>query len=259
MTQIHSDDMLDIAVKAGALVLENGGETYRAEDTVVHIATSLGAHEASAFVTPTVVIFSYVDDEGQHHSYMKRIFKRVINLSKVAQVNNLSRRLVSRNKISSPREVKELLHRIDNCPCYSKGMVVFMAALSSAFFTVMFGGNFKDSVCSFFIGGLLRIFLILLSSSVLGSNSFMVSLFTGAFLSILSDFAAISPLHVNSEMVLMGAIMQGVPGLALVNSIRDCINSDFVSGGARFIDACIVAAGLSIGSAAGVILSGLFI
>ena len=49
-------DIQDIAVTAGEIVLENGGETYRAEDTVVHIATALGAKDASAFITPTVVM-----------------------------------------------------------------------------------------------------------------------------------------------------------------------------------------------------------
>ena len=54
--------MIDIAVRAGAIVLENGGETYRTEATVNKIARALGAKTVSSFVTPTVIQFSYTDD-----------------------------------------------------------------------------------------------------------------------------------------------------------------------------------------------------
>ena len=64
MNQISSDDIQQIAVDAGALVLENGGETYRSEDTVVHTAQSLGADAPSSFVTPTVVMVSFRDNGG---------------------------------------------------------------------------------------------------------------------------------------------------------------------------------------------------
>ena len=258
MSEILSEDLQDIAIGAGELVLENGGETYRAEDTVVHVATALGAKEASAFVTPTVVMFSYVDENGKHHSYLRRIFKRGTNLSRLSQINKLSRRLVLRGKTSNPKMVKEQLRRINSSPVYPDPLIVFMAALSSALFTLMFDGSWLDAFWSFIIGGILRIILIPLGKTSLGQNSFMVSLLSGAILSVLTDFICLTPMSVNANLILVGAIMQCVPGLALVNGIRDIISGDLVSGGARLLDAFMIAAGLSIGSATGVILMKLF-
>ena len=41
MNRIDVDDIQQIASAAGAVVLENGGETYRAEKTVVRTAAAL--------------------------------------------------------------------------------------------------------------------------------------------------------------------------------------------------------------------------
>ena len=52
--------------------------------------------------------------------------------------------------------------------------------------------------------------------------------------------------------------MQVVPGLAIVNAIRDLIEGDLVSGAARLLDAFMVAAGLSVGAVFALYMFGLF-
>lgn len=256
MAEILSDDIQDIAVTSGEIVLENGGETYRAEDTVVHIATALGAKGASAFITPTVVIFSCMDEDGAHHTVMRRITKRGTNMLKLAQMNELSHRLVHRGKTSNPAQVRTLLRRIIDAKEYSSAFLVLMGALSSAFFTFMIDGNIFDGAASFIIGALTRVFLIFYANVLDGKNSFLVSLVSGALISVSSDLFGFLPLGITPSLVLGGAIMQVVPGLAFVNGIRDVISGDLVSGGARLLEALMIATALSIGSCFGVFLAG---
>ena len=90
-TEVSSDNITDISMRAGELMLQNGGETYRTEELVVHTANALGAKESSSFVTPTVVISSFVDKENHHHSAIRRVQDRHVNLRKLSQVNMLSR------------------------------------------------------------------------------------------------------------------------------------------------------------------------
>ena len=99
MDHIDVDDIQQIAASAGAVVLENGGETYRAETTVVRTAASLGAVEPSSFITTTVVMVSFLDEKRNHYSYFKRIYKRDINLNKLAMINNLSRSLERHKRV----------------------------------------------------------------------------------------------------------------------------------------------------------------
>lgn len=247
--------MQHIALGAGSLVLENGGETYRAEETVVRVAKALGAKKADAFVTPTVVIFSYIDEDGHHYSSMHRVMKRGTNLRKIAQVNDLSRRLEQRGKQSNAKQIETILSRISNSPDYPSWLIVLMAAASSASFTLMFGGSVVDAVCAFFLGMLLRFVLCLFDRIPGGLNNFISSLLSGALVSVSADLLGLTPLTVATATVTIGTLMQVVPGLALVNAIRDIIGGDLVSGAARLLDACMTAAGLSIGSVTGMIVS----
>jgi len=255
MKTISSDDMQHIALGAGSLVLENGGETYRAEETVVRVAKALGAKEADAFVTPTVVIFSYIDEAGHHHSAMHRVLKRGTNLRKIAQVNDLSRRLETRGKLSNAKQIETIIARISSSPNYPTWLIVLMAAASSASFTLMFGGNAVDAACAFAIGLVLRLMLCAFDKIPGGLNGFIISLLSGALISVMADLVGLTPLHVATATVMIGTLMQVVPGLALVNAIRDIISGDLVSGAARLLDACMTAAGLSIGSVTGVLVS----
>jgi uncharacterized membrane protein YjjP (DUF1212 family) len=253
MAEILCDDLEDIAVQAGALVLENGGETYRAEETVVRTARALGAVDASAFITPTVVILSYVDDHGHHHTNMRRIYRRDTNLKKVALVNDLSRRMETYRRMLNPKRVKNLLSRIDRTAGYSRPVIVLSAALSSFFFTLLFGGSLIDGGCAFFIGLILRI--VLLNLDRLTHNSFIVSLIAGSIISVTADMIGLSNFQVDTSVVMTGTLMQVVPGLALVNSIRDIIAGDLMSGTARLVDAVMIAAGLSVGATSGVFVA----
>ncbi len=247
MKDIEPDEILDIAVRAGVQILENGGETYRSEETIIYIAESLGAINPAAFVTPTVVIFSYEDENRRHYSTMRRLKGRGVNLRKVAQVNTLSRRLSSRDKPTNPVQIESLLDRIERMPANPSWAIVLMAAASSLFFALMFGGGLREAAAAFCIGALLRIFLV--SIAWLRISSFITSLLSGSFVSIMSQLAQKVHFVDSAGLVSISVLMLVVPGIAIVNAIRDIIAGDLVSGNARLTEAFMIATGLSIGSA----------
>lgn len=280
---IRAEDMIDIAMRAGTLVLENGGETYRTEATVDGIARSLGAKTASSFVTPTVIQFSYTDENDHYHSAIRRIKTRGVNLRKIALIDELTRRIEHRQRkgavaalagsaasgASSNQadaaskagarpvdavQIEHILKRIDSAPTYPVWVMLLMSALSSLCFAFMFGGCVAEALVAFVIGLLLRAFLILTSRSHPGD--FLSSLLSGAFISILTELAFVAGLVPATETVLISVLMQVVPGLAITNAIRDIIEGDLVSGNARLVEAFMIAAGLSVGSVLGLVLFG---
>lgn len=247
--EIKCEDMMEIAIGAGSIVLENGGETYRTEETVNQIAKALGAKTVSSFVTPTVIQFSYTDENNHYHSAIRRITKRGTNLKKIAQVNELSRRISRRQKLSNPRQIENLLNKINKTTSYSNFIMIFMAALSSFFFALMFGGSIIEGFAAFFVGLFLRIFLIFIEKYNLGV--FFNSLSAGAITSVFTDLLFILGFISQTEIVLISVLMQVVPGLAIVNAIRDIIAGDLVAGNARIVEAFMIAAALSVGSVFG--------
>ena len=233
------------------MVLENGGETYRAEETCVRMARAMGARRASAFVTPTLVMVSVQDDDCRSHTAMRRITARTVNLRKIALLNDLSRRLVQRG-CNDVARVSRLLERIDHSPGHSFWSMVAMGGFTGFFFGLMFGCSLGQALCAFVIGFLLRIFLLWIGRFNL--NAFIVSVVSGGFISVCCQLIYLLGIVPESVEMMTAALMQVVPGLALVNSIRDLIAGDLLSGTARLMDAFMVATGLSVGSVLGVVV-----
>ena len=251
-TEVSSENITEISLKAGELMLSNGGETYRTEELVVHTAKALGAKDASSFVTPTVVITSFVDKENRHHSAMRRVQNRRVNLRRLSQVNMLSRRLMTRTRRSEPDVIEGILARISDSSDYPPLIMTLAAAFSSFCFAFVFGGGLKEAVAAFFIGLILRVFLLWFET--LPINSFISSICSGALIAVLSGAVVRFQFIPSAATVSTAVLMQVVPGLALVNSIRDLIAGDLVSGTARLMEACMIAAALSVGTVLGLMV-----
>ena len=67
------------------------------------------------------------------------------------------------------------------------------------------------------------------------------------------SFIALTKLDINLETVIAGSIMALVPGVALTNSIRDLFHGDYLSGGARFIEAFVIVSFIALGFGVGIL------
>lgn len=51
----------------------------------------------------------------------------------------------------------------------------------------------------------------------------------------------------NMDTVMIGSFMPLVPGMAITNAVRDTLRGDYLSGGARVMEAFLKALGIAIG------------
>ncbi|MEQ8153853.1 MAG: threonine/serine exporter family protein [Clostridiaceae bacterium] len=243
------DKILYVSAYAGRIILENGGETYRVEETINRICKELGMDNADSFVTPTGIMASASHKAHGTHSIVMRIKNRTVNLQKVHEVNDLSRNL-SANK-RSVSEVMNELKNIDNSRRYGSIMTIFFSALGAGAFSMLYGGNIHDFTAAFIIGILLKAFSILGNS--LSINDFFINSISGAITALSALILLKTGIASNLDMTIIGSIMLLVPGLAITNAIRDTIAGDYLSGITRGAEAFLVAIAIAIGS--GTILS----
>ena len=154
------NEILQVATFAGQIILENGGETYRVEETIWRICKAFGAEEAESFATPTGIMASICHD-GQTYSLIKRVSKRTVDLYKIDLVNDLSRNILLKNL--SVKDFKIELQKINRSERYSNTITLLFSALGAAAFAILFGGNIQDFVAAFIIG-------FILFQNVLGIN-----------------------------------------------------------------------------------------
>lgn len=85
--------LLDTAVMAGELMLANGAETYRVEDTMHRMLSLSGLKTTEAFVMVTGFLVTLDDPSIQSMTVTRRIQSRGTNLSIIDEINSISRGL----------------------------------------------------------------------------------------------------------------------------------------------------------------------
>ncbi len=240
-----SDRALELVVEAGRTMLENGGEVFRAQDTMEIMARSLGVAGFHVYVL-TNGIFASAESEGGELSAVRHIPRVRIHLGRVEAVNALSRR-VAAGELDLPA-AEAALAEARALPEYGPRLSVLAGAVGSACFGYLFGGG-PAEIATAFAAGLAAMLLLGLFGR--GGVSKVVTDIAAAALCTALCLAA-APLWgagYQPPHAIIGALMVLTPGVALTMGIRDLINADYLSGTIRLFDALLVAGCLACGVA----------
>ncbi len=238
-------EVIDICLTAGRLMIEGGSEMYRVEDTMMRIARNAGVEDPRVFATPTCVFMSL---DGGKLSQMKQIRDRNINLELVDRVNALSRKFAAK-KIN----ISELRNRIiltaDATPTFPLWLQVLGAAALSATLMVLFMDNYDwvDFPAAAIVGAIGYLAYIYFKRFT--KVRFLSELIAAIVMGIIT--VGITHLFPNmiTDNILIGALMTLVPGLALTNALRDLFMGDLLSGIVRLFEATLTALALGGGVA----------
>lgn len=248
--------MAELAMLAGEIMLKNGAETYRVEDTINRILGQSGLSTVEAFVITTGIVITLDDPSIEAITMVRRVSSRSTDLSKIASVNEISRKLC--NKEFEAEEAYSRLLQIANekkeynVYIYSLGIVFIVAGCA-----IMFGGTAKSMLLAIFIG--ICEVIALLVTKRLNMNQFisdtLVALVTAAFIMICKNIGLIGS---DLNLLISASIMPLVPGVAITNAVRDTLCGDYISGAARILEAFVTATAVAIGVGAGLTIINLF-
>lgn len=237
-------NILEVSSFAGKILLENGAEIFRVEQTARHICRTYGLEHCECFATPTTIMVSIIGKDGEVHSVVRRITKRNVNLKKVALVNEFSRGLDHRS--SSFDQIKADLKRIDELPGYPLWFMSLTAAVGTAAFTLVFCGGWPDFWRGFLTGGLVH--LLVTAMAARSSGPFLTNLVGGGGCAL---FARVLAYLGGGDwwIITISALMLLVPGMLMTNAFRDLAVGDILSGLSRAAEALCIAVSLAGGAA----------
>ena len=245
------NDIMEVCLMAGKVMLSFGGETYRVEDTMTRIAKSFPISGTNSYVTPTGIFLTLQGTDEEELTKFVRIYERSIDLNKVTLVNEISRQIASSQL--TLEEAKAKLAEIEKGKqLYPTWIQVVSSAIASGFFALMFNGNWNDYLPSFIAGGL-GFLLFIISHSIIQVRFFtemLASLSIGAVAYFIYFYLGFGE---NLDKIIIGAVMPLVPGVLITNAIRDLMAGDLLSGLARGAEAFLTA--LAIGTGIAVILA----
>lgn len=239
---MDENKLLSLAVKAGAIMLENGAETYRVEDTASRILSVVETSNPEIIAT-TTGLFAGIESKKGSISKIKRIKSRTINLEKITLVNELSRQFVS-GKISLDEALNKL-EKINSLSEYYLFMYCLFNGIGCFAFTLMLKSTPADAACSLIIGMILG--LITRKLEERNVQTFLVSLVGGVVIAFLSYLISSVFNNLSQSHIISGSLMPLLPGVAITNAVRDLMNGDYLSGTSRTTEAAIVCVALACG------------
>lgn len=266
MAEIMSMDdksIANMAVLAGEIMLRSGAETYRVEDTIKHIldtaggagapGTGIGGSESAGAVrTESLVMLTgiivTIERPGQEAiTVMRRVHDRGTNMHRIVEVNEISRKYCAGDL--SAEETWERLENIKGRQ-YTVWMYNVATVLVPAGFAPLFGGGLREIFAAGAVGILLAVIMTI--GKRMRISSFILNMIcAGGVAAAAMVLKAWYPI-LNMDTVIISGIMPLVPGVAITNAIRDTLRGDYISGGARALEAFVTAAAVAIGAGVGI-------
>ena len=254
---------LELVTRIGEVLLKNGGEIFRVQQTMQLVAKAYGIPGFQVYVLANGLFVSMQEEgrtitlpvretaaplqeqPGREHLANQTLASQVryvplssVHLGRVAAVNNLSREIVAQKY--TVEEASRKIEQIDKLPFTSNAVQTLMSGLGAGAFCILFGGSLLDSAAAFLSGLVLWIFVLFLTAR--GANKIMVNILASALVTAMGVlFFHLFSFGDSMDMIVIGSIVPLLPGVPLTNSIRDYLNGDYLSGTIRMIDAVLVA------------------
>lgn len=244
---VSHEKALSLATEAGHILLENGAEISRVEETIQHIATAYGVVDESFYVLSNGIIAT-----GQHYARAEFIPIKGTQLSRVVEVNQLSRQISSSNPMPLD-ELEARLRAIRQSPSKPWWELMLGTALGVSSFCILFGGSFVDAGITFAAGLLLGLFMTFVGSR---TTRIFGNLLGGLLSGLLCILAVRLGLGEHLPNMIIGTIIALVPGVPFTNGMRDMADEDYLSGTTRLLDAFLVFLCIAIGVALAFLFDG---
>ena len=227
----------------GRILLENGAEIFRTEDTLSRVARYYGIEDENFFVLTNGILSSAVDRDGNTSARVRFIPSNSANLAKVSEINQLSREICSGKYTLD--EVRRELVRIDALHSEPSPLIIGATALGSGAFSLLYGGAFADALVALLAGLILGLFSELVAKKHL--TKITKNITGAALVTAICLVFHHQGIGANMNAMIAGAIIPLIPGVSFVNGIRDIAHSDYISGVVRLMDSLFVFICIAIG------------
>ncbi|MCI6990271.1 MAG: threonine/serine exporter family protein [Clostridiales bacterium] len=253
MTRQEQETLVEYTLNIGRQMMECGAEAWRAENTMARIFRAYGLEVLDAHVMATQAAVTVKNAAGEHYTSTCMILpdKTGTDLERLEILNAAARHICEQ-----PPPLDCLPLSVNRRAARWSWRELLGYVLGAGAFAVFFGGGFLDGLASGFIGG-----LIYLMEQVRRVHHQNRAIYTSVacFLSGLLAQGCVG-LGFGSDLarIMIGDIMLFIPGLVIVNGVREFFYADILTGVYRLIEALLIAGAIAAGYAVALMLGGKF-
>lgn len=244
MERQKADDLLDLVIKMGIMLIQSGAETYRVEQTLYYVLKAFDATDISAYVAGTLLIVSFKPAKSAHVLTSSwRVKNKGNNLEKVRSLNNLSYKL-SQHNLTLEDFAKEL-DAIDQVKPYPLSLFIFGGAMIAFGFALMFNRPFNEGCLIALMSVPVMLLYRFLSKQI---NDFFINSVCSALGTILVIMGLRHGYLHNFAYSLASVLMALMPGALFTNGLRDLTMGDLTAGSNKLTETFLVGVALALGA-----------
>ena len=145
---MNVQNVIDIALTAGEILLENGAENYRIEDTVSKICKSYGFNSECIAMSNGLLLL-VEDCNLEKITSMKKIKEKHVDLYRIELINSFSRKL--EKSLLTYEDAKKSLEKIKNAPNFTLNVRTMAACMTGFIYTLFFNGSILDGLIAIIV------------------------------------------------------------------------------------------------------------
>jgi uncharacterized membrane protein YjjP (DUF1212 family) len=235
--------IVEVALRAGQLLIQNGAESQRVEESVRIVGTGLGCDWGDVLVSHHALVVSH-SSKGRFRTKIRRVSSDSVNMTTVTAISHLVHR-VEEGKYDCD-QVRSELRRISALPRhYNRRLTAVMVGLACAAFSRLFGGDWTI----FFVTWMAAIGATLVRQELTKHhfNRYLVVILTSFVAGLLVGLANLIKLSAHLEIALAASVLMLVPGVPFINAVEDLIKGHTVVGAARAVNGVLIILAIALG------------
>ena len=231
---MNDKELFSLSLDIGEEIIRCGGEIGRAKETIRRINSE--NDDCVIFALP-----NFLFAKCGNMISARRIGDTRLDMAEIERLNALSRRICEGkyNDINITKQVR----------LYKTADMLFNS-IAVFCFCVFFGGSFYDALFSAAIGMIISSGFYRRRDYSLFTANLIDSFIIGTTACIFQKFLP----TLNTDKIIIGAIMILVPGITIQNAARDMVNGDIEAGGYELLESIMSALAIAVSIATAILL-----
>lgn len=251
MTRTELESLVEYTLNIGRQMMECGAEAWRAENTMARILRAYGLEVLDAHALATQTAVTVKDQVGGHYTSTCMVLpdQTGTNLQRLEDINAAARYICD-----TVPTLEDLPLSLNHRGPQWSWKELWGYLLGSGGFAVFYGGTILDGIAAAAIA--FCAYLMEQFRRVHRQHRVIYTLVACFLSGLAASFCARVGFGDNLDMVVIGTIMIFIPGLALVNGVREIFYSDILTGMYRMVEALLITGAIALGYAAALTLGG---
>lgn len=223
---INVAEIVSFCVNLSRQMILAGANLERVQLAVNIICRAYKLHDVSIFLLSTHISLSAVDEAGNYASRQASIPPAGINLERLKSLNQLSYKVAEITPAT--KVLDQMLERACSVKSYGDIIILLGRILAMSCLCFMFGGSFLDLIPVAGVTVLLHYLMIL--SEKTGLDRILLNILTMFIAASFATLFIYADLGNNLAVVLITVSMIVIPGIPLVNAMRNLLCGQEING-----------------------------